>query len=230
MKITRKIIVGIATIALVFLVGWICRDDYFLGSITLCFGMLQVTLMAKGSWIAELLALFETIAAIGIYYVNELYGSVIFTFLVYIPIGIYSLCVWKKNDVDGVVKINQFTKKTSLIVVFSIVASTVVLSLLLSLIPNQRLSFMDSLSNCFNIAGCLLLMFRFKEGWIVWIFCNLTEIVTWSILIVSGAPNSIMMLIICVVYIVLDIYAYMSFIKLYKNQQILKTEKNTNTN
>ena len=63
----------------------------------------------------------------------------------------------------------------------------------------------------------------------MWILCNLTEIVTWSILIASGAPNSIMMLIICVVYIVLDIYAYMSFIKLYKNQQILKTAKSTNT-
>ena len=148
----------------------------------------------------------------------------------YVPIGIYSLCVWKKNDVDGVVKINKFTKKTSLIVVLSIILSTFVLSLLLSLIPNQRLSFMDSLSNCFNIAGCLLLMFRYKEGWIVWILCNLTEIGTWSILIAAGAPNSIMMLIICVVYIILDIYAYCSFIKLYQKQIQLKTAKKENIN
>ena len=55
----KKSIIILLTVATVFFVGWLCDDEYFLGSFTLCFGLVQVTLMLKGSWTAELLALIE---------------------------------------------------------------------------------------------------------------------------------------------------------------------------
>lgn len=220
----KKIIIIIATVLVVFGVGILVHDKYLLGSATLCFGMLQVTLMMKGSWVAELLAVFETLVGCGIYYLNGLYGSVIFSILVYVPIGIYSVISWKKNQQDGVVKINKFTLKKSVVVVSLILCFVLILSLLLSIIPSQNLSFLDALSNGLNIAGMLLIAFRYKEGWFFWICCNLVEIVTWSIMISNGSENGIMMIIICVVYIILDVFAIRSFMKMRNNQEKRKME------
>ena len=225
----KKVIISIFTIAAVFLLGWIVKDDYFIGSITLCFGMLQITLMMKGSWIAEVLALFETTVCIPIYFINGLYGTIIFIFLVYIPMGIYSIFSWKNNQENGIVKINKFSLKTSLIVVSLLTAFTLLLSFLLSLIPSQNLSFLDSLTNGLNICGVILIALRYKEGWYFWMMCNLVETVTWCILISHGAANSIMMLIICIVYIVLDIFGLKAFVNLRRNQDVKNDKLITET-
>ena len=139
--------------------------------------------------------------------------------MVYIPIGIFNIFSWKKSEINGVVKINKFSLKTSLITVFSILLSTVVLTVLLSLIPGQNYSFLDSLTNMLNIAGVVLLGLRYKEGWYFWIICNLVEMITWILMIVTGAPNSIMMLIICVIYIVLDVFGIKAFVKMRYSQE-----------
>lgn len=219
MSLKKKIIIGVITVLSVFLLGWVSKDKYYLGSITLCFGMVQVTLMMKGSWLAELLALFETFASIAIYVFNGLYGTVIFTVLVYIPMGIYSIFSWKNNQQDGVVKMNKFTVKASFIVTSLLLVFTLVLAGLLSLIPSQNLSFLDSLTNGLNIAGVILIAKRYKEGWYFWMFCNVIESITWIIMIINGAPNSIMMLIICVVYLILDFFGVKAFTKIRSEQE-----------
>ena len=219
--IAKKCFVVALTIAVVFLVGWICDDRYFLGSLTLCFGLVQVTLMLKGSWHAELLALIECVISCFIYWINGLFGTIIFSIIVYIPLGIYNVFSWKKNQTaDGVVKINKFTKKMSLFVFFGIVFSSVVFTTLLTFIPGQNYSAFDALSNMLNIAGVILLGFRYKEGWYCWILCNVVECVTWILMIAAGAPNSIMMLIICLVYIVLDVFGIRAFMKMRNNQEL----------
>lgn len=219
MSLKKKIIIGVITVLFVFLLGWVSKDKYYLGSITLCFGMVQVTLMMKGSWLAELLALFETFASIAIYVFNGLYGTVIFTVLVYIPMGIYSIFSWKNNQQDGVVKMNKFTVKASFIVTSLLLVFTLVLAGLLSLIPSQNLSFLDSLTNGLNIAGVILIAKRYKEGWYFWMLCNVIESITWIIMIINGAPNSIMMLIICVVYLILDFFGVKAFTKIRSEQE-----------
>ncbi len=219
MSLKKKIIIGVITVLSVFLLGWVSKDKYYLGSITLCFGMVQVTLMMKGSWLAELLALFETFASIAIYVFNGLYGTVIFTVLVYIPMGIYSIFSWKNNQQDGVVKMNKFTVKASFIVTSLLLVFTLVLAGLLSLIPSQNLSFLDSLTNGLNIAGVILIAKRYKEGWYFWMLCNVIESITWIIMIINGAPNSIMMLIICVVYLILDFFGVKAFTKIRSEQE-----------
>ena len=215
----KKIFISVFTILGVFLLGWLVKDRYFLGSITLCFGMIQVTLMMKGSWRAELLALLETLFSVFIYFSNGLFGTVVFTVLVYLPMGVYSVFAWKNNQQNGIVKVNKFTLKTSLLVTSSLLLFTVLVSFLLSLIPGQSLSFLDSLSNGFNISGLILLALRYKEGWYFWICCNIVEIINWCIMISNGAANSIMMLIICIVYIVLDVFGIRAFLKLRHNQE-----------
>lgn len=216
----KKSIIILLTVATVFFVGWLCDDKYFLGSFTLCFGLVQVTLMLKGSWTAELLALIECFVSCFIYWTNGLFGTIIFSIIVYIPLGIYNVFSWKKSqNADGVVKINKFSKKMSIMVIAGIIFSTAVITTLLSFIPTQNYSVLDALTNMLNIAGVVLIGFRFKEGWYCWIVCNVVECVTWILMIVAGAPNSIMMLIICLVYIVLDVFGIKAFVKMRNNQE-----------
>ena len=124
----KKSIVILLTVATVFFVGWLCDDKYFLGSFTLCFGLVQVTLMLKGSWTAELLALIECFVSCFIYWTNGLFGTIIFSIIVYIPLGIYNVFSWKKSqNADGVVKINKFSKKMSIMVIAGIIFSYLLL-------------------------------------------------------------------------------------------------------
>ena len=128
-KVYRYILITILTFLGVFFFGWLSNDKYYLGSITLCFGVIQVTLMMKGTWAAEVLALCECIAGIAIYVFNGLWGTVIFSFLIYIPLNIYGIYSWKKNQIDGVIEIKKLTLKKFLMIVFSVVVATTILSL-----------------------------------------------------------------------------------------------------
>ena len=163
-KLIRYVLITILTFSIIFVLGWFFDDKYYLGSITLCFGVVQVVFMMKGTWIAEVLALFEGITAIAIYVFNGLWGTVIFSFLLYTPLNIYGIISWKKNQIDGVIKINKLTWKKFFIIAAIVVVGSIGLDLLLSLIPSQQMSLLDSLVNVFNVLGIVMLNLRYKEG------------------------------------------------------------------
>lgn len=226
-KLIRYILITILTFSIIFVLGWLFDDKYYLGSITLCFGVVQVVFMMKGTWVAEVLALFEGIAAIAIYVFNGLWGTVIFSFLLYTPLNIYGIISWKRNQIDGVIKINKLTWKKFFIIAAIVVVGSLGLDLLLSLIPSQQMSLLDSLVNVFNVLGIVMLNLRYKEGWFAWMICNIIESVTWITFIVLGTGSSaVMMLLICITYLILDIFAYRSFVKINTKQTAFIISKN----
>lgn len=226
-KLIRYVLITILTFSIIFVLGWLFDDKYYLGSITLCFGVIQVVFMMKGTWVAEVLALFEGIAAIAIYIFNGLWGTVIFSFLLYTPLNIYGIISWKKNQINGVIKINKLTWKKFFIIAAIVVVGSIGLDLLLSLIPSQQMSLLDSLVNVFNVLGIVMLNLRYKEGWFAWMICNIIESVTWIIFIVLGTGSSaVMMLLICITYLILDIFAYRSFVKINTKQTAFIISKN----
>ena len=227
-KIIRYVLITTIVFAMIFLLGWLFNDRYYLGSITLCFGVVQVVFMMKGTWVAEVLALLECVAGIAIYVFNGLWGTVIFSMLIYIPLNIYGIISWKTNQVDGVIKINKLTWKKLLVITCIVVAGAVSMDLLLSMIPSQKMSLIDSIVNVFNVLGIVLLNLRYKEGWFAWMLCNIIESITWITFIVLGVgSNAVMMLLICMTYLILDIFAYKSFVKLNTKQTAFVIVKNT---
>ena len=216
-------------IALIFSygIGLIFKDSYLLGSTTLYIAFIHTLLQAKGKWYQEFVGIASTILSTVVSLLAHMYSSAIFSVLVYIPLSIFSIMNWKKNKNknDDIVKLNKMTFGKSLIVIVSIVLSSVVLSFLLSLIPSQRLAFLDAVSSVLNICGILLIALRFKEGWIVWILCNFIDISIWIISLVNGySGNSVMMIIMSVVNVALNIWGFVSFIKLRNKQEINANE------
>ena len=225
-RIVRYVLITIFTFGLIFFLGWLFDDKYFLGSATLCFGVIQVVFMMKGTWVAEVLALFECLVGIAIYVFNGLWGTVIFSFIIYIPLNVYGIISWKNNQVDGVIKINKLNLKKFMIIIGSVLAGAALLNWFLSMIPSQRMSMLDSLVNVLNIMGIVMLNLRYKEGWFFWMTCNIIESITWVTFIILGTgSNAIMMLLICITYLILDVFAYKSFVKLNTKQTAMMITK-----
>ena len=62
----------------------------------------------------------------------------------------------------------RFNLKKSIIITLSCAIGSLILGYLLTLIPSQRLAFMDATSNCINLCGVILMILRFKESWWLW--------------------------------------------------------------
>lgn len=219
-KKTFTIVFLIASFCVSFGLGILFSDKYLLGSISLFFGCVQTLYTTKGKWFEAAIGILGTLISIIICLLTGLYGSIIFAVIVYIPLSIFNIINWKKHENNAVVKLNKMTPIKSMITILLVIISTALIGFLLSLIPSQKLAFWDACSNILNVCGILLIALRYKEGWIFWIICNFVEITIWILVSINGySQNAIMLIIKNVIYIALNIWGYIAFIKLRKQQE-----------
>lgn len=219
-KVLYTILYFLLTFVFSYGLGILFKDKYLLGSTTLYLGCIETYFMTKGKWYEEFVGIFETIVSTVVCVFACMYGSAIFTVIIYIPLSIFGIVNWKKNEKDDEVKLNKMTWKKSVITISIIVLATAVLSILLSLIPTQKLAVLDAAGDILNICGILLIALRYKEGWIVWILCNFVDLATWiTALVKDYSSNAIMMIIMSIAYIILNIWGFYSFIKMRKKQE-----------
>ena len=200
--------------------GFLLKDKYFLASSTMFFGFLQTHFMSNGKWFEEFFGMFETFSSTLVCILSCMYGSAIFTILVYLPLSIFSIVNWKINEEDKVVKLNKMSLKQSILTILVVLISMFVVANLLSFIPTQKLAFWNSATEILNICALLLIALRYKEGWLVWVIANFVELVMWILAYIHGySQNALMMIILSALYIILNSYGYISFVKLRKKQE-----------
>lgn len=102
--------------------------------------------------------------------------------------------------------IREFTLKNSILITLSCIILNLILGYLLTLIPGQRLAFLDSTSNIINLCGVILMILRFKECWWVWLFNNIIDLIIWLITVINKGDNAIMMLLVSIGYFSINIY------------------------
>lgn len=203
-----------------FGLGLIFHDQFLLGSLTMYLGFLQTYFLAYGKWYEEFLGMLGTIVSSILCSLSGMYATAIFSLLVYIPLSIFSMVNWKKNANKNEVILNEMTVKKSAIILTCIVSATILVSFLLSLIPTQHLAVLDTAGDILNISGIILIALRYKEGWLVWVLGSIVDLVTWILVYLNHfSNNSIMMIIMSAAYIFLNLWGYLSFIKLRKKQK-----------
>lgn len=203
-----------------FGLGLIFKDQYLLGSLTMYLGFLQTYFMAYGKWYEEFIGMLGTIASSVLCSLSGMYATAIFSLLVYIPLSIFSMVNWKKNAKDNEVNLNEMTVKKSILTLFLVVVATALVSFLLSLIPTQHLAVLDTAGDILNISGIILIALRYKEGWLIWVLGSLVDLVTWIVVYQNHfSNNAIMMIIMSIAYIFLNLWGYLSFIKIRKKQR-----------
>ena len=217
-EFSKNIIIILTTIVISFVLGLVV-NDHILGPLTLIVGFLNAYYMAIGKWENYIFGILFTMLYTYICTINGLYGWLIFCLIVYLPTQIIGIINWFNHKKDDEVETRNFTFKNSIIICSLIIVGSVILALLLSLIPSQKLPFLDSTSQIINVCGVVLGIIRFRECWYIWIANNMIDLIIWIVNVFKGTVHSEMALITSIMYLVMNIVGLISWIKIGKRQR-----------
>lgn len=219
MKFNKTIITTFVIIVFSFILGIISGDLIF-GTIALASGILNIWFQTNGKSYNYIFACFYNISNAVISYKNNYYGLFILSLVLYLPLNIIGFISWNKNeDKNKLVTFRKFNKFKSIkIIILSLIIS-IIFGFILNLNPKQKLDFLDSSSNILNIFGIILLNKRLNEGWIVLLFNNIVDLSIWIISFINNSPNSFMMLIVSIFYLLINIYG------IYKYKDVKEIKK-----
>lgn len=215
----------ITTICLIIsLISGIISKDILIGGTILFTGLLCAYFASEGKRINYILGLINYILMGYISYKNNLYGIFFFYLIFFAPLQVKGFFTWTQNlNEENNVKVREFTLKNSIIITLSCIIGSLILGYLLTLIPSQRLAFMDATSNCINLCGVVLMILRFKESWWLWLLNNIIDLSIWLITFINKGEGSFMMLLVSIGYLLINIYGIIKWhIEAKKNNIELK--------
>lgn len=202
----KNIVITIICIIISMIFG-IITNDLIIGGIILTTGLLCAYYASEGKRVNYILGFINYILMGYVSLKNNLFGIFFFYIFIFSPLQIHGFISWKKNlNKDNNVKVREFTLKNSIIITLSCIISSLVLGYVLTLIPGQRLAFMDSISNCINLCGVILMILRFKESWWLWLINNVIDLSIWIITYINKGEGSAMMLLVSAGYLLINIY------------------------
>ena len=201
----------------------IISKDYYLGTIILLCGLLNAYYASIGKIYNYIFGAIFCLLNAYVSYINGLYGIAVLSIAVFFPSQVQGYLSWiKSKDNNNEVCIRNFTIKNSIIITISCIVGSLLLGFLLTQIPGQQLAFLDSSSNIINLCGIVLMNLRFRECWVIWIFNNSIDLSIWIINFINKSPNSLMMLIVSIGYLLINIYG---LIKWHEKAKINKYSK-----
>lgn len=211
-KILKSIAIPISIVVLSIILGIIFRDS-FLGIITLIFGFLNAYYLAIGKWYNYIFGILFSLSYGWICAVNGLFGWGIAAILFYIPSQILGIITWFKNKQEDVVLMRSFNVKKSFMVCSLVILASIFFGFLLSLIPTQKIYFLDATTQIVNVCGIVLSLFRYRESWYVWLLNNVLDLYIWIINFLNGGYYVEMMLITSIMYLIMNIIGIIYWIK-----------------
>lgn len=207
---------------IISVISGVISNDLIIGGTILLTGLLCAYFASEGKRINYILGLINYLLMGYVAFKNNLFGIFFFYIFIFSPLQVNGFITWNKNlNDDKNVKVREFTKKNSIIITLSCIIGSVFLGYLLTLIPTQRLAFMDATSNCINLCGVILMILRFKESWWLWLINNIIDLIIWIITVINGGNGSIMMLLVSIGYLLINIYGVIKWnIEAKKNNKI----------
>lgn len=220
MKMNKKYLIIIITCFIISLVSGLITNDLLLGGSILFTGLLCAYLASEAKRSNYIISLINYLLMGYVSLKNNLYGISFFYIFVFSSLQIYGYLTWKDNiDEEDTVTVRGFTLKNSIIITSLCVLGSFIVGYLLSLIPGQRLAFLDASSNIINLCGVILMILRFKECWWVWLTNNIIDLIIWIITVINGGEGAIMMFLVSVGYLLINIYGIIVWNIKSKNKQ-----------
>lgn len=203
----KKYLIITCICVLISFISGIVSNDIIVGGTILLTGLLCAYFASEGKRINYILGLINYILVGYVSFKNNLYGIFFFYVFIFSPLQVKGFVNWNKNlNEDKNVKVREFTLKNSIIITLSCIVGSLLLGYLLTLIPSQRLAFMDASSNCINLCGVILMILRFKESWWLWLINNIIDLRIWIISSINKGEGSAMMLLVSIGYLLINIY------------------------
>ena len=203
----KKYLIISCICGIISLVSGIISNDIIVGGTILLTGLLCAYFASEGKRINYILGLINYLLMGYVSFKNNLYGIFFFYMFIFSPLQVKGFVTWNKNlDDENNVKVREFTLKNSIIITLSCIVGSLLLGYLLTLIPSQRLAFMDASSNCINLCGVILMILRFKESWWLWLINNIIDLSIWIITFINKGEGSTMMLLVSIGYLLINVY------------------------
>lgn len=188
--------------------------DTLIGFLAFLFGVVCVVLTAKGSIYGYLYGYVNTVLYAYIAYRNGLYGEMGLNLFFFLPTGIVGFILWKRNiRKAGKLIMRKLPLQGVLVVAFICVAGALVMGYGLSMIKTQNTPYIDAATNMLSVVATVLMIWRFREQWLVYIALNVFTIVMWTFRLLNGSPDAVLMLVMWSAYLVNACYGFYNWTK-----------------
>lgn len=172
-------------------------------------GILCVGLIAIGRREGYLIGLYNSLAYSLLAYRNGLYGEVYLNLLFFLPTGVIGYVLWSRHLGRGrTVEMRQLGWKQRVAVASLCLVSTIGLGLLLGLNPRQNTPFIDATTNVLSVVATLLMMWRYKEQWLLYIMLNVVSIGMWLIRFQAGGTAGDLMVLMWSIFLLNALFGW----------------------
>lgn len=172
-------------------------------------GILCVGLIAIGRREGYLIGLYNSLSYSILAYGNGLFGEVYLNLLFFVPAGVIGYVMWSRHTrQDKTVKMRQLGWSQRLTVAAVCIVCTVGLGLLLGLDPRQNTPLIDATTNILSVAATFLMMWRYKEQWLLYILLNMVTIVMWFLRFRAGGAAGDLMILMWSLFLLNALFGY----------------------
>lgn len=186
--------------------------DTAIGMVCGIAGVICVVLTAKGKISSYVFNFIQTVTYMIICWNAGLYlewGEQIFCFCA----CIYGIFAWKKNmSTEQTVIAKKFKWWQWLVVAGVTAVTTIGLGYFADIVLNSTLSYLDAFTVALAVIGQMLMTWRYREQWAMWIIINVTSIVMFIIL------KNWSMVTMYIAWTINAIYGWLNWTKLAKTE------------
>ena len=172
-------------------------------------GILCVGLIAIGRREGYLIGLYNSLSYSILAYGNGLFGEVYLNLLFFLPTGLIGYVMWSRHTKqDKTVEMRQLDWPQRFTVVSVCIVCTVGLGLLLGLNPRQNTPFIDATTNVLSVVATFLMMWRYKEQWLLYILLNIVTIAMWVLRFRAGGAAGDLMILMWSLFLLNALFGY----------------------
>lgn len=172
-------------------------------------GLLCVGLTAVGRREGYLIGIYNSLSYSVLAYSNGLFGEVYLNLLFFVPTGVIGYLMWKRHMMqDRRVAMRQLSWQPRLLLALVCAVGTVGLGMLLRLNPNQNTPFVDASTNVLAVVATFLMMWRYKEQWLLYIVLNAVSVFMWTLRLRADGSVGDMMVLMWSLFLVNAVFGY----------------------
>lgn len=197
--------------------GFMDGSNDFIGLIACITGVICVVMTAKGHISCYYFGIINILTYIYIAYISKFYGEVMLNGLYYLPMQFIGIFMWKKNinNDTNLVKGKVMSKKQLLILVLVSIIGISIYGIVLQKL-NGNLPIIDAMSTVLSVLAMYLSVKMFAEQWLLWIVVDVITVMMWIFSYLNGEPNSMVMIVMWIAYLLNAVYGYINWKKLAK--------------
>jgi len=172
-------------------------------------GILCVGLIAIGRREGYLIGLYNSLSYSILAYSNGLFGEVYLNLLFFVPTGVVGYVMWSRHTrQDKTVEMRQLGWTQWFAAAAICIACTVGLGLLLGLNSRQNTPLVDATTNVLSMVATFLMMWRYKEQWLLYILLNIVTIVMWFLRFRAGGAAADLMILMWSLFLLNSLFGY----------------------